>query len=352
MKQNKSLAAVFIVMIVGALGLGYLLFDSYSTYASKKGEWDTTQDSLKRVEGAKLYPNEANSKEKEKRVLEYSENVNALRNALLDPGVQQSVKPLTETEFQAKLKDRVNVVKKAADAQGIKPPADFALGFAEYTNSLPRSAEVAAELGLHLDVMEKLFSTLVNSGVKSVEVFERSVLPTEKAPPAVEEPEKKPRNNNRSNNRAKKPIITEEAAAAPVLDRYTTKVMFTSDQAPLQSVINTLSDPAKMPHFMVVRLLRIENEQQEGPIKSAVEDMVRQISTGMNTSTAAPGAAIAQNVIAPPAPLPPDAVTIMGNEMLKVYLEVDYIRFRPATEEGEGQDSAAPKQGTAAAATR
>lgn len=330
-------------MIVGVLGLGFFLFQSYSAYTSNKEEWDNTQNELKRVEGAKLYPDADNSKEKEKRVVEYSENVNALRNALLDPAVQQPVKALSETEFQAKLKDRVNAVKKAADAQGIKPPADFALGFGEYTASLPRSAEVAAELGLHLDVMEKLFGALVDSGVKSIEMFERAALPGEKAP-TPEADATKPKPNNRPRNQSKKPIITEEAAAAPVLDRYTAKIMFTSDQAPLQSVINTLSDPAKMPHFMVVRMLRIENEQKEGPLKTAVEDMVKQASHETSSSSTSE-AAIAQNVIVAPAPLPPDAVTIMGNEMLKVYLEVDYIRFRPSAEEAAGADA---QQSTAA----
>jgi hypothetical protein len=50
-------------------------------------------------------------------------------------------------------------------------------------------------------------------------------------------------------------------------------------------------------------------------------------------------------MITAPKPAPPDAFDIMGRELLKVYLEVDYIRFRPAAtvedEETSGEDASA-----------
>ena len=50
----------------------------------------------------------------------------------------------------------------------------------------------------------------------------------------------------------------------------------------------------------------------------------------------------ASNVIAPPKPLAPDARAIIGAENLKVYLEVDYIRFREAPAADEAKGGAAP----------
>jgi hypothetical protein len=50
-------------------------------------------------------------------------------------------------------------------------------------------------------------------------------------------------------------------------------------------------------------------------------------------------------VIAPPKPATPDAFDIMGREQLKVYLEIDYIRFRPAAkveDEEVAADAPAP----------
>ena len=51
-------------------------------------------------------------------------------------------------------------------------------------------------------------------------------------------------------------------------------------------------------------------------------------------------AAACPNAIAPPKPLPPDARAIIGSENLKVYLEVDYVRFRQPPSEEAG----APKK--------
>jgi hypothetical protein len=343
-KENKSLAAVFGVMIVGAIALGVWLYSSYAGYTAKREEWDTTHAQIKRLESEKLYPNPANAAEKEQLVTEYAQQVELLRTALLDPSVQQGIKSLSETEFQARLKERVNAVRAAANGN-MTLPDNFALGFEEYTGSLPRSADVAAELGLHLDVIEKLVTTLVESGVKSLDGFERAPLPNEKGnPPAPKAAAAAPQKAKGG----KKPLISEETAAEPVLDRYTVKMFLTADQAPFQAVLNTLSDPAKMPHFVVVRLLRVENEQTESPLKEAIRSQARGANSGDgsipdgSSDAPAPSVAGAARVITPPAALPADAVTVMGAELLKVYLEIDYIRFRPAAiEAAEGQTTAA-----------
>lgn len=336
-KENKSLAAVFGIMIVGAIALGVVLFLSNSTYSTKKADWETATASLNRLEIQKLYPNAANAREKEAKVTAYANEVNLLRDALLLPSVQQPVKPISETEFQAKLKERVTAVKRAAAAADILLPSEFALGFEDYTGSLPRSPEVAADLSLHLDVLEKLTSVLIDSGVRSIDSFIRLPLPNEKADPVPTGPAAS--STTPRGGAKKKPLITEAAAAEPVLDRYTTKIMLTTDQAPFQAVLNTLSDPAKTPHFLVVRLLRVENEQSESPLKEEVRSQTRNLETSSVDAASAvsalsedPNAATTGKTIVPPAPLPVDAVTIMGNEMLKVYLEVDYIRFRPVAD--------------------
>jgi hypothetical protein len=331
-KENKKLAAILGVTLLGALGLGAFLFLSYSAYATKLAELETVSNSVAGLKSQKLFPNSANAAEKEKRVTEYADKVNLLRGALLD--AQQAVQPITETEFQAKLKDRVNAIKKAADSSGILLPADFALGFDEYAGTVPRSAEVAAELSLQLDVIEKLVISLIESGIKSLDSLERTKLPNEKAappPPVVPVATKK---TPASTKKKPKNFISQAAAAEPVLDRYPIKVMFTTDQAPLQASMNVLSDPARMPHFLVIRQFRLENEKPDGPRK----DSIRLEPSPVEDSAAPPPdkKAVDLNAITPPAPAPPDTITIMGEEMLKIYLEVDYVRFRkPVSDEAE-----------------
>ncbi|HSI63334.1 MAG TPA: Amuc_1100 family pilus-like protein [Candidatus Saccharimonadia bacterium] len=326
-QENKSLAGILGVMIAGILGLGAWLYLSYAGYAESMDKWKQNDSSISTLKSKKVYPNKENAEAREAEVGDYGNKVDLLRSALLSEKVQQPIKPMSQTEFQAKLKERATAIVQMAKAADITLPADFALGFSDYTNNVPRSAEVAAELGVHLDVMERLVTTLIQSGVKSVEFFERSKLPHEDRPVEPKKPvvvDKKPKKEPKGKKGAKRQTLTEEQAAEPVLDRYPVKVIVTTDQTPFQNIINTLCDPVKMPHFLVVRLVRVENERQDGPSRDEIaRKKSPEVSLEQPTDPAAPsgGAAAAPKVA-------PDAVTIIGEEKLKVYLEVDYVRFR------------------------
>jgi hypothetical protein len=330
-QENKSLAGILGVMIAGILGLGAWLYLSYATYAESMEKWKQNDTSISTLKSKKVYPNKENAESREAEVVAYGDKVDVLRSGLLGEKVQQPIKPMSQTEFQAKLKERATAIVQMAKAADITLPADFALGFSEYTNNVPRSAEVAAELGVHLDVMERLVTTLIQSGVKSVEFFERSKLPNEDRAvevkkPVVPERKPKPKPNKKGTKRT---VITEEQAAEPVLDRYPVKMIVTTDQTPFQTIVNTLCDPVKMPHFLVVRLVRVENERQDGPSRDEIARKKNpEVALEQPLDPAAPTGAAAAPKVAP------DAVTIMGEEKLKVYLEVDYVRFRaPASAE-------------------
>jgi hypothetical protein len=343
-KENKTLAAILTVMIAGAVGIGAWLYLSYDAYTTSVANWTDTSTSVTRLKSAKLYPNEQNVEAKEKVVSDYADQVGLLRASLLSPRVQKPVTPTSETEFQAKLKDRASAVRRKAEGAQMLLPADFALGFEEYTGSLPRTPEVAAELNVHLDVMESLANVLIDSGVKSLDLLERTKLPTERAAPApVAPPKRAPASRSRNKNSKTRTIITEAAAAEPVLDRYPIKMMLTLDQGPFQNLMNTLNNPSQMTHFLVTRLLRVENEKQDGPLKSEIR-ISREGEFSQEGLPAAPapepsGAAPGSQVIVAPKPAAADSVTIMGEEKLKVYLEVDYIRFRPV-DNTAGEDEA------------
>ncbi|QIF04507.1 Amuc_1100 family pilus-like protein [Roseimicrobium sp. ORNL1] len=342
-QENKSLAGILGVMIAGILGLGAWLYLSYSEYSTSMEDWNKNNDSIASLKGKKVFPSKENSEAREAEVSAYGDKVDLLRSALLSEKVQQPVKPMSQTEFQAKLKERATAVVQMAKSADIALPADFALGFADYTNNVPRSPEVAAELGVHLEVMERLITTLLQSGVKSVELFERTKLPNEDRPvepkptAANRKPAEKPKKKD-NKSKSKRTAITEEQAAEPVLDRYPVKMIVTTDQTPFQNIVNTLCDPVKMPHFLVVRLVRVENERQDGPSREEITRKKNpEVSIEQSSDPTAPGGAAASKVA-------PDAVTIMGEEKLKVYLEVDYVRFRKpasATEEATEVSSTA-----------
>lgn len=346
-KENKKSAGILGFMIFGALGLGVVLFMSYSSYTTAVTDFETSSNRIKILKSAKLFPSEENVALKEKSVTEYADKVNLLRGALLK--VQQEKKPMSETEFQAKLKERSGAVKKLAEAAGVVLPggAEFALGFDEYTVSSPKTAEAAAELNIQLDMIESVVMTLIQSGVKSLDSLERTKLPVEKGTAPVPAPAILPKAKpGAKDKKAKKAIITVAEAAEPVLDRYPLQLTITTDQSPFQQVVNTLSNPSKIPQFLVLRLLRIENEKQEGPLKDEVRSRRADSLNQVPESPQAPkgGADAAATIIAPKA-APYDAVTVMGEEKLKVFLEIDYIRFRPvANSDGDAkEDSSASR---------
>lgn len=342
-KENKSLAGILGIMIAGALGLGAWLYLSYADYAASTEKWSSNDGTIAGLKGKKVFPDKKNAEAREAEVGEYAEKVDLLRTALLSEGVQRPIKPMSQTEFQAKLKDRVTAVVQMAKSAGIALPNDFALGFSEYTSNVPRTAEVAAELGVHLDVMERLVATLIKEGVRSIDTFDREKLPHEEREKPAPKPVAAPKKTTpKTAKGAKRPAITEAEAAEPVLDRYPVKLTFTTDQRPFRQVLNILCDPNQTPHFLVVRMVRVENERQEGPSRDEVARKKGPASapdSGGDPESPAPAASPGG---AAAAKVQPDAVTIIGEEKLKVYLEVDYIRFRaPASAEAAETESTA-----------
>lgn len=349
-QENKTLAGIVGVMVAGGLGLGVWLYMSWSEYSASRDQWQQTQSRITSIRSKKLAPTPENVTLREKQLGDYAEKVNQLRGALL--AVQQGAKPISETEFQARLKERATEIRKMATTLGLKDqdlPNDFALGFEKYATQPPRSPEMAAELNVHLDAIEKLVSTCLEAGVASIIMLERTKLPNEDIPPPPKTTPVKVKAKTTSKSKAKKPVITEQAAAEPVLDRYPIKLRITTDQVPFQTIVNTLCHPGKMPHFMVLRLVRVENSRLDGPSKEEVSQRRQPTpAPGPDTTTPKPSTTTTEppkpntpQVIAPVKPLPEDAFDIMGREMLQVYLEVDYIRFRPAAEMTEEEEAPA-----------
>lgn len=318
-EQNKKLAFIFGVMIAGGLGLGFWFYMAWSDYSDARTEWESTSQKSSVMENGKVYPSAANVKALDQEITEYRGEYRLLRTALLDPKAQRPVTPMSETEFQAKVKERTRAVTQKSEEFGVVLPPKFALGFEEYSSVLPPNAEAAAELNIHLDVMEKFITTLIGARVTSIDQIQRYRLPSEEKKSAAPAPVK-----------VSAPAAP-ASAAEQVLDRYTIKCNLTTDQRPLETLMNSLSNAADTHDFLVVRLLRVDNERPDAPTKEEIRAAQR--NSASSETPAPPPSPVglktpALNIIVPPKPLPADARTIIGAEALKVYLEVDYIRFR------------------------
>lgn len=333
-RENKKLAALMGVFLALAAGVGFLVIKSWLAFGESRERFDTTNNSLASMKSADLYPSPENRDKKKAAVEAYEKEVTTLSKVLLS--LQPTVEPITETDFQAKLKARIAEVRTlAGKATGL--PADFALAFPDYTSSLPRSAEVARELSDYLDAADAVARVLIESKVQSIDLFERTPLASESAEPAPAPPPPTRPGPAAAKGRPGAPAPAKEVAR--MVERRTLTLSLTCDQGPLQSVLNRLASPSQMPHFTAVRLLRVENEKNEGPLRSEVSAQIsKQTAPAFEDPNNPTDVVItpegqpapvepAADALAPAKPGIEDAVGVLGEEKLKVYLEIDLIKF-------------------------
>jgi len=314
-RENKPLAAILGVILVGSLALGYLLFDAWSVYTEAKDGYLSLGNQVAGLKGARLAPTEANLKAKQALVEEYAGLVNTLGRTLLILQDQTKGPPVNDIEFQDKLKAKISDVRKAVQSR-MQIPAEFAFGFDEYTRTLPKSAAAAAELSGYLDAMDELVKLFLKCDVKAVDSLERSKLPIEEQAAAPQQ------GNNNAGMQAQ--------ATAGITEKRNISVVLTLDQGALQLLVARLSSPSEMPFFTSLRLLRIENQSQDGPLHSDVKIAPRGKIIGDGNTNQGDAKEVPSDEIRPPDPAPPDAVSVFGNESLKVRMEIDLVKFLDA----------------------
>ncbi|MFN0074866.1 MAG: Amuc_1100 family pilus-like protein [Prosthecobacter sp.] len=325
-RENKPLAAILGVILAGSLALGYLLFDAWSSYTETKDGYLNLGSQVAGLKGSRLAPTEDNVKAKQALVDEYAALVNRLGGALLI--LQPPVQPIKDIEFQALLKTKIAEARKTAAASKMQLPPEFAFGFDEYTAGLPKSAAAAAELAVFLDAMDELVKLFMQCGVQSVDLLERSKLAVEQAQTTTSPP-----GSNATG------MQVQQQSASAILEKRQISVILTLDQGPLQLLISRLANPSDMKFFTSLRQLRIENERQDGPLRSDVKLPAAPTPPDPSGGTT-PAPAATDEIKAPP-PAPVDSVPVIGKEFLKVRMEIDLIKFLDAAKGVAAQSPAA-----------
>ncbi len=339
-RENKTAATIIGVAFGGGLALSGLLYVAYTDYDKSLTGFNKLAGDIAIMEKASLYPSEANVKIKADGVAAYQVEVGELGQKLLDLqnlNKDPSAKEVTDTDFQAKLKQRILDTKAKAQATTALPK-DFALGFDTYMGALPKSAQAAKELNDYLDGVDAVITAAIDSGAKSIESLSRSELEVEKGlppPPRTPPPPKKAPKKTKGKAVARaevKPAVE----VAEVVEKRQIILRLKLDQGPLQRFINTLASPGKMPHFTVIRVLRVENEKQEGPLIGALEEKKEKEATSHPVAgeptvavvpVGGPTTAPKAEVIRPATPEAYDAFAVLGQESLTAYFEIDLVRF-------------------------
>ncbi|MFN7565381.1 MAG: Amuc_1100 family pilus-like protein [Prosthecobacter sp.] len=335
-RENKVLSAILGVIVVGAAGLGYTLYDSWNSYTVVRDEYMALGGQISQIKSLSLAPTPQNLQAKQALVEEYSANVTKLGGALLY--LQPPVAPLKQAEFQAKLKERVLEIKKQAAEAKIALPSEFSFGFGEYLNSLPNSDATATELSGYLDGVEAVVKLMLSCKVNSIDLLDRNALGMEKDPAKASSSQ--PKNGPLSAGRPQMPV------AAQIAEKRQISIVVTLDQLSLQSLMSKLANPVDMKispeadqsHFASLRILRVENQAKEGPIRrKSIVPVEEAEPVKPITPTPAPkpqsGAGKAADAIvslAPPPAAPVDSVPVIGKELLKAQMEIDLVKFLDA----------------------
>lgn len=335
-RDNKPLAVILGIILAASLALGYLLFDSWSKYSETKDSYVGLGANVAQMRSMRLAPTEENLKAKQALVDEFAVQVNQLGKTLLI--LQPKVEPIKNIDFQAKLKEKVAEARKEAGLARLALPAEFAYGFDEYTSNLPSEA-ASTELSGYLDAMVTIVKLFMSCNVESVDVLDRSRLPVEDGGKAAT-PAPQQRNG--------RPGAGQMAQAGPsILEKRQISVVLTLDQGALQNLVTKLATPSDMPFFTTLRLLRIENQRQEGPARA--EGATAAVAPPAPAPAPAPGATpaaggqatAASDEIRPPDPAPADAVPLIGMEKLRVRMDIDLVKFLDAAG-GAAPQQAAP----------
>ncbi|HEV7402955.1 MAG TPA: Amuc_1100 family pilus-like protein [Chthoniobacteraceae bacterium] len=304
-KENKFVAGVLVVTLLGAGGLGYMLFDAKRKYNANAEAFQTQASELKRLETAPAYPDKENQQVLEEQRVHHLTMIADLQRSLA--AAQLPIEPLAPNVFQDQLK--AAVTQLTAKAGKMTLPKGFYYGFETYQTTLPNQ-EVTPLLGRELKAIQLLFQVLLDKGkgrVQSIGDFKREPLPEESNKKPVEAPKATPKPGQ-------KPAA---APAEPLVKPHSVDLVFTAEQRAAAEILNELA--ANKQQFFITRYVALHNTNDRPPPRETT-----------------PAAAVGENP--PPAPDPnapaptpggPEAPAkdpiILGNEKVEVTLRVEIV---------------------------
>ena len=316
---------IFAALIIG--GSAFYAFMGYSKYSEAMGSWDEKVRTIESLERKVPYPNEENAEglsgkkdEFEKAVVELFESLEAFQRPL--------DKTLTNTQFQEKVKERVQSFReyaKTEEMELLEDPQAFQLGFDAYATDIPKP-ELVPYLDYELEAIDKLLRQLTDTDAEALLTFERDLIPGEDG--------------------------GAERQESSVVHKYPIRLRIRARHDSFQRFINQMANDKEF--FYILRVLKVKNENPEGPIKLVADDGTTDLPAFINqiTQEVASYAKLVEwgypdTPIADIAPIAreegfelnkQDARVLMGEERLNVFMVIDIVRF-VSPEEGQAKSA-------------
>jgi hypothetical protein len=298
-QENRWLGMFLIVVGICVLFAGGLLYWTRAKWNDARQAFDTAAAERSRLQGLDPFPNDANYRKLKVHLENYSTALDQFKEELkkeVAPGP-----PLAPNEFQSRLRQAVIATLIRANANHVKLPDKFQLGFDEFTSVMPKTP-VAPLLGQELSQIQMLINILLDAKVDSVTSFHRAPLPDERGPGPSPTP-------------APGRVPGQRPAAAKtitpsLLERNVVDLTFKAAPAAARKVLNEITSSNEQ--FYIIRTLYVHNEKDKGPSREKTAP-----PTPVETTQANP----AQQ--GPAAPLN----FIVGNEHIEVSARIEMLRF-------------------------
>ncbi|MEY5010431.1 MAG: hypothetical protein RLZZ253_1570 [Verrucomicrobiota bacterium] len=331
-KQNKGLSAYFLLVLAGSGFLGFKLVDAQSRLEESMDAFGGSAQELNRLRALAPYPEKQNLERVQAQQSELSAEVDQLRAGLR--ANQLPLEPVTEVEFQDRLKETVERITASAAKAGVALPEKFYMGFDQYQSEPPKK-ELAPHLARQLKAIEWVISQMIANRVRAVERLSREPLPEEaekqKGVKAAKVEKAEPDRTQGRSGRLEAASQPEDESKREIV-RHGFEVGFRSAQASFQKTLNEVA--ASKVQFYIPTRLEVRNEKEKGPAKDEVKPAEGE----------AGGAEAAPNPSAPPtAAAAKSAATkeagelryIVGEELVVVDLRLDVVHF---SEPEEGRE--------------
>jgi hypothetical protein len=299
-KENKFLAGLLIVTVLGVGVLGYLLFASKSKYDESASAFEQQAAEFHRLESLQAYPDKANLETLEAQRVAHLGLIEDLQKSLA--GAQMPMESITPNGFQDQV--RVAVTQFTAKAGALSPPTElvkgFYLGFGPY-QSAPPSNDAASPLARELKVVQMIGNILLDHHVLAISRFDREALPEEAGKGRPVETAKAPAKPGG------------KPAAAPLLKSHALDIVFVAEQKEVQGILNALV--TNKTQFLIPRYVSVQNTNEHAPPKVPPEPPA--------------------DPTTPPAPpdttKPAKSQMLFGEEKVQVTLHLEIVDFNKPT---------------------
>ena len=326
-KENKFLAGFTAATVVGAGALGFLTLQAKGRYDAALTSFEEKSTELSRLQNAQPFPSQDNVKKLQAQQKEFQQAIAELQEKATK--VELPVEEISPQQFQDRLRQTVDSTAQRAAQSGVALPENFSLGFDRYLAEPPRS-EAAPLLGRQLKAIETVVSNMIDARISKINELKRDELPQEKAGSREPEPIKGAKTKG-------------DKAGKELVDKQPFQVVFTSDQAAMIKVLNSIVTSDKQ--FYIPRVITVKNEKDTGPSRidpmnpfgaganPAAPAFDPAAQPGIDPTTGAPAAA-------PGIPAAPvvaanqgqaSAPYVVGQEKAEVTMLIDIVDFAETT---------------------